>query len=74
MSRKRYLYKLEILEADIRLRGDLNHYNNAIDAVDANTPLDKHLEAYRKGEPSTLNGEPRIELMFAKAKVLERFE
>jgi hypothetical protein len=74
LSRKLYLYKLEILQADIRFRGDLNHYNNAKDAVKANQPFDEHLRAYCAGDPSPMNGSPRIELMFSKAKVLERLE
>ena len=63
VSGKQYLYKLEILKTDIRLRGDLNHYNNAKDAAKAGLPFDQHLEAYRDGLPSPQNGLPRVELM-----------
>jgi hypothetical protein len=74
LSRKRYLYKLEILASDIRFRGDLNHYNNAKDAANGNQPFDEHLHSYCNGDPSPKNGDPRIELLFSKAKVLERYE
>jgi hypothetical protein len=69
-----YLYELEILQADIRFRGDLNHYNNAADAAALDFPFDHHLEAYRTGAPSPNNGAPRIELLFSKAKALKRYE
>ena len=73
-SGKLYLYELEILEADIKFRGDLNHYNNAADAAALDFPFDHHIEAYRTGAPSPDNGLPRIELLFSKAKVLKRDE
>jgi len=74
LSGKLYLYELEILQADIRFRGDLNHYNNAADAAALEFSFDHHLEAYRTGAPSPNNGAPRIELLFSKAKVLKRYE
>ncbi len=44
-SRKRYLYELEIAEADIRHKGDLNYYSEALDAVKSGKPFE---DAIRK--------------------------
>jgi hypothetical protein len=74
LSHKTYLYELEIDQADIRLRGDLNHYNNAKDAAKCCASFDHHLRAYCNGDPSPVNGNPRIELLFVKGKVLKRHE
>lgn len=76
LSRKKYLYQLEVDEADIRFRGDLNHCNNAKDAVAGGRPMDEYVSAYCEGNESApnVNGAPRIELMFSKAKVLKRHE
>lgn len=74
LSGKQYLYELEVDEVDMRFRGDLNHYNNAKDAVGDGRPLDKFVQAYCEGKDSdpAVNGAPRIELLFSKAKVLKR--
>jgi hypothetical protein len=74
LSKKPYLYELEVDEADIRFCGDLNHYNNAKDAVTNEKSPDEFVAAYCDGNPSdpAVNGSPRIELLFSKAKVLKR--
>jgi hypothetical protein len=76
LSGKRYLYELEVDEADIRFRGDLNHYNNAKDAVKNSLSPDEFVSAYCEGKDSNpaINGPPRIELLFSKAKVLKCHE
>ncbi|MET4361278.1 hypothetical protein ABIB06_001854 [Bradyrhizobium sp. LB8.2] len=74
LSKKPYLYELEVDDADIRFRGDLNHYNNAKDAVKKERSPEEFVAAYCDGKDSdpAVNGAPRIELLFSKAKVLKR--
>jgi hypothetical protein len=72
-SRKRYLYELEIAEADIRHKGDLNYYSEALDAVKSGKPFEDAIRKYCRGEtagpPFT---EPRVEILVSKATVLRK--
>jgi hypothetical protein len=42
----RYYYEVEIDEADIIHRSNLNHYNDGIDAAKKGLPLDKYVQDY----------------------------
>lgn len=73
LSRKRYLYELEIDETDIRHRGDLNYYSEAETAAKLSTPFEDAIRKYctglTAGQPFT---EPRIEILVSKATVLRK--
>jgi hypothetical protein len=72
-SKKRYLYELEIDEADIRHKGDLNYYSEAVSAAKSGAPIEDAVSKYCAGEnagaPYT---EPRVEILVSKAKVLSK--
>jgi hypothetical protein len=72
-SKKRYLYELEIDEADICHKGDLNYYSEAVSAAKSGAPIEDAVSKYCAGEnagaPYT---EPRVEILVSKAKVLRK--
>ena len=73
LSKKRYLYELEIDKADIRHKGDLNQYSEAESAAKSGAPVENAVGKYCAGEnagaPYT---EPRVEVLVSKAKVLRK--
>ena len=73
LSKKRYLYELEIDKADIRHKGDLNQYSEAESAAKSGAPVENAVGKYCAGEnagaPYT---EPRGEVLVSKAKVLRK--
>ena len=72
LSKKKYLYELEIDEADIRHKGDLNHYSEAEVAAKLGKSFDE-VRKYCTGEPAgpQFTG-PRIEILVSKATVLRK--
>ena len=73
LSKKRYLYELEIDKADIRHKGDLNQYSEAVSAAKSGAPIERAVGKYCAGEnagaPYT---EPRVEILVSKARVLRK--
>lgn len=73
LSKKRYLYELEIDKADIRHKGDLNQYSEAVSVAKSGAPIENAVSKYCAGEnaggPYT---EPRVEVLVSKAKVLRK--
>ncbi len=73
ISRKNYLYYLEIEDIYIRHSGDLNWYSMAVDAVNAHISSQSAVEKYCSGElggaPYT---QPRVELLVSQARVVTR--
>lgn len=72
-SGRKYLYQLEVDEAHIRFRGDLNWYSAAVDKVAAGKAPDDAVNEYcsgqRAGAPFT---EPRIEVLVSEARVIRK--
>ncbi len=72
-SGKRHLYKLEIEELNVRRRGDLNWYSEAVDAVKAGRSIEAAVEKYCSGiEAGAPYTEPRIEVLVSEAKVVKK--
>lgn len=73
-SKKKFLYHLEVDEADIRFRGDLNCYSAAVDAVKTGASPDEHVARYCAGQeaPAHAGDSPRIELLVTKATVVRK--
>lgn len=73
LSKKKYLYELELDERDIRHKGDLNWYSAAVDAIKAGkSPHDavkKYCNGEESGPPYT---EPRIELLVSQARMIRK--
>jgi len=73
LSKKRFLYELEIDKADIRHKGDLNQYSEAVSAAKSGASIDNAVGKYCAGEnagaPYT---EPRVEILVSKARVLRK--
>jgi hypothetical protein len=72
----KYLYKLEIDEADVRHRGDVNHYTDIGDALKINADTSLSVQDYLSGRNSDRSKYPtaRFEILVRKALVLERFD
>lgn len=67
-TRRRFLYELEIDEADILLRGDLNLYTEAAERVGRREPFDDLIRKYCAGETAgSPYAEPRREILASKA-------
>ena len=76
-SKKKFLYELEVDEADIRHTGDLNLYSAAKDSVAAGSSPDAAINSYCKGEtaPSKPGDErPRREILVREARVVRKLE
>jgi hypothetical protein len=68
-SKKRYLYELEVDEADIRHKGDLNHYSEAVSAAKSGAPIENAVGKYCAGEnASAPYTEPRVEILVSKPR------
>ena len=67
-KRSRFLYELEVKDADIRHVGDLDHYSAAKDAAKSGHPFAKHLEA----SWTQLTGARRVEILVASALVVRK--
>ena len=65
----KYYYEVEIDEADICHRSNLNHYNDGIDAVGNGQSLDKIVEDYWNNAQSS-DPKSRIEILATKATVI----
>jgi hypothetical protein len=65
----KYYYEVEIDEADILHRSNLNHYNDGNDAANSSQPLDKIVQDYWSNAPSC-DPKSRIEILANKAKVI----
>ena len=73
LSKKNFLYKLEIEEEHIRFRGDLNWFSEAVQAVTRGESPDRAVGDYCSGalagHPWT---EPRVEILVFQAKVMTK--
>ena len=67
-KRARFLYELEVNDADIRHVGDLDHYSAAKDAAKLGQPYARHLEAYW----TQRTGARRVEILAASARVVRK--
>jgi hypothetical protein len=71
LSKKKYLYELEIHKMDIRHKGDLNHYSEAVSAAKSGASIENAVGKYCAGEiagaPYT---EARVEVLVSKATVV----
>jgi hypothetical protein len=65
----KYFYEVEIEEADILHRSNLNHYNDGLDAAKKGEPLDDIVAAYWSNARSS-DAKPRIEILVTKARVI----
>jgi hypothetical protein len=73
MSGKKNLYTLEIDDADVRHRGDVNCYSTAVDAVTCGKSSDEAVEKYCKSEGAGPDYRtPRIELLVSEARVIRK--
>lgn len=73
LSGKPYLYELEVEDSDIRHRGDLNFYTEALEAIREGNSPSEAIEKYWSGETSVAPWtEPRIELLASQARVRRR--
>lgn len=73
LSKKKYLYELEIADEDIVLTGDLNHYSDAVDAVKKGADPDAAIKRYCDHEGGLPHHtSPRIEILATKAKILKK--
>jgi hypothetical protein len=73
LSKKRYLYELEIDEVDIRHKGDLNNYSEAETAAKSGKPFEDAVLRYCRGEMAGKKyTEPRVEILVSEATVLGR--
>jgi hypothetical protein len=52
LSKKKYLYELEVESEDMRHKADLNYYSEAIDAVKTDRSLQEAVNRYCSGEES----------------------
>lgn len=72
-SKKKYLYEVEIDDADIRHKGDVNQYSEAADAAKLNRPFEDAITKYWNGDlAGQPYSEPRMEILVSKATVLRR--
>ncbi len=70
-SKAAYLYELEVDESDIVFTSDLNHYNDAKDAITACISPDAALDRYCTFHPPLDHHTgPRIEVLVRKALVI----
>jgi hypothetical protein len=73
LSKKNFLYKLEIEEEHIRFRGDLNWFSEAVQAVTRGESPVRAVGDYCSGalagHPWT---EPRVEILAFQAKVMSK--
>lgn len=67
-KRSRFLYELDVQDADIRHVGDLDHYSAAKDAAKLGQPYARHLEAYW----TQRTGARRVEILVASACVVRK--
>jgi|LNFM01.2.fsa_nt_gb hypothetical protein len=74
LSKKTYLYELEVEQTDVRFKADLHFYSEAVDAVKQGASPDSAVRRYCSGESAgPCSGLPRIEVLVTKAKVIRRF-
>lgn len=74
-SKKKYLYELEVDEADVRHKGDLNFYSEAVSSAMSGAPFTDAIQSYWRGDnagsPYT---QPRVEILVAQARVIHRLK
>jgi hypothetical protein len=75
LSKKKYLYELEVDQADIHHKGDVNCYSAAMDAIAAGRPPTDPVDRYWRGddEPPPYY-DPRIEMLVSHAKVMKKIK
>lgn len=74
LGKKKYLYELEVDEADICFKGDLNHFSAAVDADEAGKLFDAELVHYRTGKNAgECWTEPRVEMLVKQARIVQCF-
>lgn len=66
-ARKKFLYQLEIDDSDIRHRGDVEHFSDAVDAIKTNRNADSSVASYCR---SDLKNSPKVELLVSRAVVI----
>lgn len=71
LRRSPYFYELEIDEADILFRSDLNHYSDALDAAKKGLPFDDAVARYCANAPQLAHhNRPRVDLLLTRACVV----
>lgn len=73
---EKYLYKLEVDEADIRHIGDVSYYSDIGDALASGQSAELPIQSYIASAlfVPARHFKPRVELLVGKAMVLERFD
>jgi len=68
---RRYLYTLEVEDGDVIFESDLQHYSEVVGSIKAGRDPDEAIRRYWANGPRC-GPKPRIEVLFARGKVLKR--